>query len=113
LRRYSHAATRKRLFCAIRSWGKPLCWLTYCINRCFPRLSFSARAGQIRVTENRGVAVQKSQELLDLATRFREFALQTSLDNYAAQMLRTASDLESYAVAQREKMMAERPKRVA
>ncbi len=43
----------------------------------------------------------KQNELLDLASRFREFARQTTLDHYAAQMLNTAAELEARALSQR------------
>ncbi len=53
------------------------------------------------------------QELLELAARFREFALQTSLDNYAVQMLRTATELEAYAGLQLDAQPAQNKRRTA
>ncbi len=53
------------------------------------------------------------KELLALATRFREFARQTAQDNYAAQLLRTATELEAQALSQRKHQVEQRNTQVA
>jgi hypothetical protein len=57
--------------------------------------------------------MRDTQGLLDLAVRFCEFALQTGQDDYAAQMLRTATELETQAMSQRKNRAAQVKTRVA